>query len=59
MKRRILIKRLEALGFVFKEHGANHDTYKRGSDIEQVPRHSEINEYTARAILKKWEKKHF
>lgn len=54
MKRRDLIKKLEAAGFEFKEHGGNHDTYKRGSDIEQVPRHREINEITAKRILKKW-----
>lgn len=54
MKRRDLIKKLEKAGFVFKEHGANHDTYKRGSDTEQVPRHNEINEITARKILRKW-----
>lgn len=54
MKRRDLIKKLEAVGFRFKEHGGNHDTYKRGSDIEQVPRHREINEITAKRILKKW-----
>ncbi|MCI7419089.1 MAG: type II toxin-antitoxin system HicA family toxin [Clostridium sp.] len=54
MKRRILIKKLESAGFVFKEHGSNHDTYKRGTDTEQVPRHNEINEITAKVILKKW-----
>ncbi|MDY5987246.1 MAG: type II toxin-antitoxin system HicA family toxin [Lachnoclostridium sp.] len=54
MKRRELIKKLESVGFVFKEHGGNHDTYKRGSDIEQVARHTEINEITAKRILKKW-----
>jgi len=54
LKRRDLIKRLEDAGFVFKEHGGNHDTYKRGSDTEQIPRHSEINEITAKKILKKW-----
>lgn len=48
MKRRDLIKRLEKGGFEFKEHGANHDTYKRGNDTEQVPRHNEINEITAK-----------
>ena len=37
MKRRDLIKKLEEAGFRFKEHGGNHDTYKRGSDTEQVP----------------------
>lgn len=30
MKQRDLIKKLEAAGFEFKEHGGNHDTYKRG-----------------------------
>ena len=54
MKRRDLIKKLEDAGFRFKEHGGNHDTYKRGSDTEQVPRHAEINEITAKKILRKW-----
>ena len=54
LKQRDLLKKLESAGFVFKEHGANHDTYKRGKDIEQVPRHTEINEITAKKILKKW-----
>lgn len=54
LKRRDLIKKLENAGFIFKEHGGNHDTYKRGSDTEQVPRHKEINEITARSIIKKW-----
>ncbi len=54
MKRRELIKMLEKAGFEFKEHGENHDTYKRGSDTEQIPRHKEINEITAKSIIKKW-----
>ncbi|MCD8021246.1 MAG: type II toxin-antitoxin system HicA family toxin [Clostridiales bacterium] len=54
LKRRELIKRLEKGGFVLKEHGGNHDIYKRGSDIEIVPRHKEINEITAKKIIKKW-----
>ena len=49
MKRRDLSKKLEEAGFRF-----NHDTYKRGNDTEQVPRHREINEITAKKILKKW-----
>ena len=32
----------------------NHDVYVRGSDIEQIPRHKEINEMLAKAILRKW-----
>ncbi|MCI8489331.1 MAG: type II toxin-antitoxin system HicA family toxin [Lachnospiraceae bacterium] len=54
MKKRDLIRKLEEAGFEFKEHGGNHDTYKRGRDTEQVPRHNEINEITAKKILKKW-----
>ena len=54
MKQRDLIKKLEDAGFIFKEHGGNHDTYKRGEDTEQVPRHKEINEITAKMIMKKW-----
>ena len=54
MKRKDLIKKLEKAGFVFSGHGGNHDTYKRGNETEQVPRHIEINEITAKKILKKW-----
>ncbi len=50
MKRRDLIKILESAGFVFKEHGGNRDTYKRGRNTEQIPRHNEINEITAKKI---------
>lgn len=53
MKRRELIKMLEKAGFEFKEHGGNHDTYKRGSDTEQIPRHKEINEIIAKSFTKK------
>ena len=54
MKRRDLIKRLEAAGFVFYRHGGSHDVYARNGEIEQIPRHKEINEKLAKAILKKW-----
>lgn len=54
MKQRDLVKRLENVGFAFERHGGNHDIYRRGSDIEKVPRHKEINEQLAKAILKKW-----
>lgn len=53
MKRRDLIKKLEDAGFRFKEHGGNHDIYQRGSDTEVIPRHKEINEITAKGILRK------
>ena len=54
MKRRDLIKRLERAGFTLDRHGGSHDVYKRGCDEEQIPRHKEINEMLAKAILKKW-----
>ena len=54
MKRRVLIRKLESAGFVFERHGGEHDVYKRGNDLEQVPRHKEINEITALKILRKW-----
>ena len=44
MKRRDLIKKLENAGFKLARNGGNHDVYTRGKDIEQVPRHTEINE---------------
>ena len=54
MKQRELVKKLESIGFVFERHGGNHDIYRRGSEIEQIPRHKEINERLAKAILRKW-----
>ena len=55
LKQRDLIRKLENLGFEFERHGGSHDIYRRGSDIEQIPRHKELNENLAKAILKKWE----
>lgn len=54
IKRKDLERRLLAKGFVLERHGGNHDVYKRGNDEEQLPRHVEINEYLAKAIIKKW-----
>lgn len=54
MKRKDLEKRLKKVGFVFVRHGGKHDVFRRGKDEEQLPRHTEINESLARAIIKKW-----
>ena len=51
MKRRDLVKKLTDAGFTFVRHGGNHDVYVRGSDIENIPRHREVNEKLAKAIL--------
>lgn len=52
MKRRDLIKKLEAAGYKLDRDG-DHTIYeKENSRPVQVPKHREINEHTARAILK-------
>lgn len=53
MKRKDFIKALEELGFAFERHGKRHDIYKRNIEREEVPRHGEINELLAKAILKR------
>lgn len=53
MKRTDLIKKLEDGGFVFERHGGSHDIYVKGNVRETIPRHREINERLAKAILKR------
>ena len=55
MKRTDLIKMLEQLGCVLIRHGGKHDWYqnKLTGVCQPVPRHKEINDYLARAIIKK------
>jgi mRNA interferase HicA len=51
MKRRDLEERLRQLGWVLERHGARHDVWSRGERRESVPRHREVSERLARAIL--------
>ena len=53
MKRRDLIKKLEMNGWWLARHGTNHDVYTNGEKSEPIPRHTEIKETTAKAILKR------
>lgn len=53
MKQTDLIKKLEDAGFVFERHGSNHDIYVKGNVRETIPRHREVNERLAKAILKR------
>lgn len=53
MKRSDLIRQLEAGGFVFEHHGGSHDIYVKGSKKETIPRHREIDERLAKAILRR------
>jgi mRNA interferase HicA len=54
MKRRDLIKELEKHGCILIRNGAKHDWYMNPkTKISQpVPRHSEINDYLAKHIIK-------
>lgn len=59
MKRRILIKYFESSGWYLKKEGGNHTIYEKIFDdgtraIEQIPRHREVNEKLAKALIKKW-----
>lgn len=52
MKRRDLIKKLEAAGYKLNRTGDHAIFEKKGSRPVQVPNHRELNENTAKAILK-------
>lgn len=53
MKRRDLIKKLEAAGYCESRNNGGHAIYeKKGGRPLQVPNHNEANEYTAKVILK-------
>ncbi|MCM1055470.1 MAG: type II toxin-antitoxin system HicA family toxin [Bacteroides sp.] len=53
MKTKDLIKLLEKNGWEFIRHGANHDVYGKGNQIESVPRHKETDEMLAKAIIRR------
>ena len=53
MKQSDLLKRVYAKGWWVLRQGANHIIMTNGIDIEPVPRHKEINEQLARAIIKR------
>lgn len=57
MKRRELERRLRDLGWRFVRHGRKHDVWSHGERREAVPRHAEINEKLAAAILERAGKK--
>jgi mRNA interferase HicA len=57
MKKRDLEKELKKRGWWLLRHGAGHDIWTDGDRKEPIPRHSEINETLARAILRKTRRK--
>jgi len=58
VKKETLLKKVNETGAVFVRHGKKHDIYEnpRTHEYTQIPRHSDINEYTARGIIKKLSK---
>lgn len=53
MKRRDLIRLLERNGWWFYRNGSGHDIYTNGQVRESIPRHSEIKEPLAKALIKR------
>jgi YcfA-like protein. len=52
MKKRDLIKLFEKNGWQIEE-GSNHTLAIKGENKEAIPRHKEINELLAKAIIKR------
>jgi predicted RNA binding protein YcfA (HicA-like mRNA interferase family) len=54
VKRRELIRELEAAGCVLDRHGSRHDIYRNPATGQKqpVPRHTEIDDALARHIKK-------
>lgn len=48
-----MIKKLEKNGWWLKRTGGNHDIYTDGKNLEPIPRHKEINEDLAKAVIKR------
>ena len=54
MKKRIIIKELRKNGCYLKRDGANHEIWENGlGQSDYVPRNSDVNEFTAKSIIKK------
>ena len=53
VKKADLDKRLRECGWWLARQGSRHEVWTNGKVTEAVPRHREIDEYTARSILRK------
>jgi len=54
VKRNLLLKEIRRRGAVFVRHGKRHDIYENPKTgiVEQIPRHSDVEENLARNIIK-------
>lgn len=53
MKRKDLIRLFEQNGWILAREGGNHTVYTNGKEVEAIPRHNEVNERLAKALIKK------
>ena len=53
MKRNDLVKLFEKNGWWLKRDGGNHSVYTNGTKTELIPRHNEIKEPLAKALIKR------
>lgn len=53
MKQKDLIKLFLRNGWYFLRNGGSHDVYTNGTVKETIPRHREVNEQLAKAIIKR------
>jgi len=58
MKRGKLLEKINEVGAVSVRYGKKHDIYEnpRTHEFISIPRHPDINEYTAKDIIKKLSK---
>lgn len=52
MKKKDIEKQISKLGWYLTRHGAKHDIWTNGVETIEIPRHREVNEFTARGIIK-------
>lgn len=57
MKQKDLIRLLEKNGWWKVREGANHMIYTNGQESEAIPRHKELKENLAKAIIRRRELK--
>ena len=57
VKKRDLENALRRIGWTFLRHGKRHDIWTDGEREEAIPRHNEINEKLAIAILRRAERR--
>lgn len=53
MKQKDLINLFKRNGWWLVRQGGNHMVFTNGTDMETVPRHKEVNELLAKAIIKR------